>query len=69
VRAGVPCRGCYGPPAGVPDQGAKMAASIAGVIDSNDPQEIDAIIAQIPDMLGTFYRFSLPQSTLRRRQV
>jgi F420-non-reducing hydrogenase small subunit len=67
-KAGVPCRGCYGLPAGVRDQGAKMAAALAGVIDSNDPQEIERIIDGIPDMMGTFYRFSLPQSTLRRRQ-
>jgi F420-non-reducing hydrogenase small subunit len=68
VRAGVPCRGCYGPPANVHDQGAKMASAIAGVIASDDPAEIEAIIAGIPDMMGTFYRFSLPDSTLRRKQ-
>jgi F420-non-reducing hydrogenase small subunit len=69
VNAGVPCRGCYGPPANVRDQGAKMASAIAGVLDADDPSEIDAIIAGIPDMMGTFYRFSLPHSTLRRKQV
>ena len=42
VQAGVPCRGCYGPPANVRDQGAKMASAIAGVIDSDDPEEIEA---------------------------
>jgi len=69
VSAGVPCRGCYGPPLGTRDQGAKMASAIAGVIDSTDPAEIERIVAGIPDMMGTFYRFSLPQSTLRRRQL
>jgi F420-non-reducing hydrogenase small subunit len=69
VKAGVPCRGCYGPPTGVRDQGAKMASALGGVIDSTDPEEIDRIIAGIPDLVGTFYRFSLPGSTLRRRQV
>jgi F420-non-reducing hydrogenase small subunit len=68
VRAGVPCRGCYGPPANVRDQGAKMASAIAGVIDSDDPEETQALIDSIPDPIGTFYRFSLPSSTLRRRQ-
>jgi F420-non-reducing hydrogenase small subunit len=66
--AGVPCRGCYGLPAGVRDQGAKMASALAGVIDSTDPREIEKVIDGIPDLMGTFYRFSLPQSTLRRRQ-
>ncbi|HUK13101.1 MAG TPA: hypothetical protein VLW17_07335 [Thermoanaerobaculaceae bacterium] len=69
VKAGVPCRGCYGPPTGVRDQGAKMASAIGGVIDSTDPEEIERIIAGIPDLAGTFYRFSLPNSMLRRRQV
>ena len=69
VKAGVPCRGCYGLPANVRDQGAKMTSALAGVIDSQDPDEIDRILAEIPDLVGTFYRFSLPHSTLRRRQV
>lgn len=69
VKAGVPCRGCYGPPLGVLDQGAKMASALAGVIDSTDPEEIDRIVAGLPDMAGTFYRFSLPGSVLRRKQV
>jgi F420-non-reducing hydrogenase small subunit len=69
VKAGVPCRGCYGPLIGVRDQGAKMASAIGGVIDSNDPEEIASIVASIPDPVGTFYRFSLPSSTLRRKQV
>ena len=68
VKAGVPCRGCYGLPAGVRDQGAKMASAIAGVIDSTDPREIDAILGQVPDLVGTLYRFSLSTSTLRRKQ-
>jgi F420-non-reducing hydrogenase small subunit len=69
VRAGVPCRGCYGPPTGVTDQAAAMASAIAGVIDSSDPDEIERIVASLPDMSGTFYRFSLPASALRRKQV
>jgi F420-non-reducing hydrogenase small subunit len=68
VQAGVPCRGCYGPPANVRDQGAKMASAIAGVLDTDDPAEIAALIDSIPDPIGTFYRFTLPSSTLRRRQ-
>ncbi len=68
VKAGVPCRGCYGAPAGVRDQGAKMASALAGVIDSTDPEEIDQIIGGIADLVGTLYRFSLPSSTLRRFQ-
>ena len=66
VNAGVPCRGCYGLPINIRDQGAKMASALASVIDSTDPEEIEEIIATIPDPLGTFYRFSLADSMLRR---
>jgi F420-non-reducing hydrogenase small subunit len=69
VAAGVPCRGCYGLPANIRDQGAKMASALASVIDSTDPEEIDRIMAAVPDPIGTFYRFSLADSLLRRAQA
>ncbi len=68
VSAGVPCRGCYGAPVNVRDQGAKMVSALASVIDSSDPAEIDSIIDTIADPVGTFYRFSLADSMLRRVQ-
>lgn len=68
VKAGVPCRGCYGLPENVRDQGAKMISAIASVIDSTDPEEIETILNTIADPVGTFYRFSLPASMLRRAQ-
>lgn len=66
-----PCIGCYGPnnsTDGVaPDYGARLMSALASVIDSDDPGEIDRIIAEgIPDPIGTFYRFSLAHSRLRR---
>jgi F420-non-reducing hydrogenase small subunit len=64
VKANMPCRGCYGPPEGVVDQGGKLLSSIASVIDSEDPAEIERIVATIKDPAGTFYRFSLPSSLL-----
>jgi F420-non-reducing hydrogenase small subunit len=68
VEVGVPCRGCYGPPPHVRDQGAKMISALASVIDSTDEDEIRKIIDEIADPVGTMYRFSLPHSTLRRIQ-
>ena len=62
-----PCIGCYGPNAGVEDFGARMMTALASVIDSEDPDEIDRIIREgIPDPVGTFYRFGLAHSLLRR---
>jgi F420-non-reducing hydrogenase small subunit len=65
-----PCIGCYGPNEGVRDFGARMMAALASMIDSNDPEEIDHIIRDgIPDPVGSFYRFSLAGSQLRRSKL
>ena len=62
-----PCIGCHGPNAGVEDFGARLMGALASVIDATDPDEIDRIVQQgIPDPVGTFYRFSLAKSLLRR---
>jgi F420-non-reducing hydrogenase small subunit len=66
TKANVPCRGCYGPPPNVTDQGAKMVSALSSIIDAQDPQEIESILDQIADPMGTFYRFSLAHSILRR---
>jgi F420-non-reducing hydrogenase small subunit len=61
------CRGCYGPADGIRDVGAKLAGSIASIIDSDDPQEIEAVVKNILDPVGTFYRFNLAGSLAGRR--
>lgn len=67
IKGNAPCRGCYGPPPDVIDPGAKMMSAIATMIDSDDPDEIASIVEEFPDPAGTFYRFSLPASLLRRK--
>lgn len=67
---GSPCIGCYGPNDGVVDFGARMMTALASVIDSQDPDEIDRIIQDgIPDPIGSFYRFGLANSLLRRKAL
>lgn len=68
-QANMPCTGCYGPVEGVVDQGAKFLSAVASVIDTDDPQEIQRIINDIVDPAGTFYRYSLPDSILRRARI
>ena len=64
-----PCIGCYGPNDGVEDFGARLLSALASVIDSEDPAEIRRIIEEgVPDPIGTFYRFSLAKSFLRRKK-
>jgi F420-non-reducing hydrogenase small subunit len=67
--ANMPCIGCYGPAAGVVDQGARMMSAVASVVGSNDPKEIRKIMENIADPAGTFYRFSLPSSLLHRART
>jgi F420-non-reducing hydrogenase small subunit len=69
VKANMPCRGCYGAAPNVTDQGVKMVSAISSVIDSQDPAEINSILDQILDPVGTLYRFSLPNSMLFRKQA
>ena len=69
IKGNAPCRGCYGPPPDVTDPGAKMMSAIGTMIDANDEKEIEKIVATIDDPAGTFYRFSLPGSILRRKML
>ena len=75
-QVGMPCTGCYGPQAGVEDQGAAMIAALGSVLDLGDVQgrseeELAAALARIlddiPDFAGTFYKYSLPGSILKGR--
>ncbi len=68
-QANMPCTGCYGPVEKVIDQGAHFLSAVASVIDSTDPAEIQGIIDSIPDPAGTFYRYSLAESLLRRARI
>ncbi|HYF95301.1 MAG TPA: oxidoreductase [Symbiobacteriaceae bacterium] len=67
VGANMACRGCYGAPDGVTDQGSRFLSILATVVDSNDPQEIKEILSGVVDPVGYAYRFSLPSSLLVRR--
>jgi F420-non-reducing hydrogenase small subunit len=69
-RVNSPCIGCYGPNKDVEDYGARLMSAVASVIDSQDPREIEEIIRKgIPDPIGSFYRFSLAGSLLRRGKL
>jgi len=69
VEGNMPCTGCFGPTSGVKDFGAKILSAIACSVGSNDEAEIDRALEGIPDPVGTFYRYSLPASMLRRRRM
>jgi len=60
-KANAPCLGCYGPPAGVKDQGAKFISTLGSLCAEKDVGEI---MNAIKDPAGLFNRFTLASSTL-----
>ncbi len=68
-QANMPCTGCYGPVQGVVDQGAHFLSAVASVIDAANVADVKKVIEDIRDPAGTFYRYSLPDSLLRRGRV
>ncbi|HTR99036.1 MAG TPA: oxidoreductase [Bacteroidota bacterium] len=67
VNGNMPCTGCFGPTSRVRDQGAKILSAIASSVAAKDTDGIDRTLATIPDPVGTFYRYGLPGSLLRRK--
>ena len=67
VQGNMACTGCFGPPSRVKDQGAKILSSITSSIKATDEKEIDKVLTGIPDPVGTFYRYGLAKSLLRRK--
>ncbi len=77
-QVNMPCMGCYGPPEGVLDQGAKMVAALGSVLDLGEykgmteqqaVERTDEAVAGIADPGGTFYKFSLGNSLLGRKRL
>ena len=68
IQGNMPCTGCLGPVSHARDYGAAALSATASLVDSNDEKEIAALMEKIPDPAGTFYRYSLPSSTLYKRR-
>jgi F420-non-reducing hydrogenase small subunit len=72
-QVNMPCIGCYGPPPGVRDQGARMVAALGSVLDIGETEgadeatlagRIDALLDAIPDYSGVFYKFGFAASMM-----
>lgn len=72
-KVDMPCTGCYGPPPGIEDQGAKMIAALGSIMDIDElkgmsddemAKKIDGMMSPIADPAGIFYKYSLPSSIL-----
>jgi F420-non-reducing hydrogenase small subunit len=63
----MPCTGCFGGTSRVHDQGMKIMSSLAANVAPKDEAGISKVLAGIPDPIGTFYRYGLAKSSLRRK--
>ena len=75
-QVNMPCTGCYGPPAGVMDQGAKMVSTLGSILDIGDykgmtpeqvAERVDAMLDSVPDPAGTYYQYAAAGSILGGR--
>ena len=63
----MPCTGCFGGTSRVLDQGAKMLSSFCSNLESKDEAGINQALTGLPDPVGSFYRYGMAKSILRRR--
>jgi F420-non-reducing hydrogenase small subunit len=69
IRGNMPCTGCFGPTSKVHDQGGKYLSAIASMLSATEDEAIATALDSIPDPIGTFYRYGLAGSLLRRRRL
>jgi len=69
IRGNMPCTGCFGPTSKVHDQGGKYLSAIASMLSATEDEAIANALDSIPDPVGTFYRYGLAGSLLRRRKM
>lgn len=68
----MPCRGCMGPVLEIEDQGVTMISAIASILGVKDEEnltdhQIEDLLSGIKDIIGTFYRFTLPDALLNKK--
>ena len=68
VDGNMPCTGCYGPAGDVQDQGAKMIATLGGILAGDTEAAVEQQLSRLTDPAGTFYRYTLSASQLGSRR-
>ena len=72
LDANMPCTGCGGPTPNSLDQGAKMISALASILgidgeEKMSEEEIQKLIDQVVDPVGTFYKYGLPAALVNRK--
>ena len=52
LLANMPCRGCFGPPPGVLDQGAKLVSAIASIYQDTGDGAVERMVEEVVDPGG-----------------
>jgi len=71
----MPCTGCGGPCPNATEQGAAMISALASILGLEEEKEkysdkdVEELMGQIKDPIGTFYMYSLPSSILGRKVI
>ena len=73
INANMPCTGCGGPCPGAIEQGAAMISALStvlGLLEEKEPGfKAENVIEQLKDPVGTFYKYTLPGSIIKRRNL
>jgi len=71
LQVDMPCTGCQGPGPNMPEIGAGMITALAAILGYDEKnlsaEDVEKLMSQIKDPVGTFYMYSLPASILRRK--
>jgi len=71
LNANMPCTGCGGPCPGAIEQGTAMISALSTVLGLAEEKEEafdpEALMAQLKDPVGTFYKYGLPAAIMNRR--
>ena len=72
MEGNMPCTGCGGILPNALDQGASMISALASILGVEGEQDmsqedVDALIEQVRDVVGTFYKYTLAASLINRK--
>jgi F420-non-reducing hydrogenase small subunit len=71
LNANMPCTGCGGPCPEAIEQGTAMISALSTVLglaeETEEAFDPEALMAQLKDPVGTFYKYGLPVAIMNRR--
>jgi F420-non-reducing hydrogenase small subunit len=74
LNVDMPCTGCGGAAPNQPEVGAGMITALASILGIDKEgkytnEDVEKLMEQITDPVGTFYMYSLPASILKRKVI